>query len=132
VASIPPNLEAKSGTTSPQFWAQVSQFQTQVFPSILGFFPFLGKKFYEGCKLKNKRTFIMNAKMCHSHVACRWKLGLSYHIGTIQHVTVSTSTVRITLIIMTTADVMTCIHVEKYFLRLIPVSTKWLSNSAVC
>jgi len=39
VASIPSNLESKSGATSPSFGLRFPQFLTQVFLSILGFFP---------------------------------------------------------------------------------------------
>jgi len=42
----PPNLKAKSGATFPQVLGSGPQFLTQVFPSTLGFFPFLGKKFF--------------------------------------------------------------------------------------
>ena len=51
VASIPrPNLESKSGATSPfpSFGLRSPQFMTQVFPSILGFFPLKGESFVKG------------------------------------------------------------------------------------
>jgi len=40
VASIPPNLESKSGATFPPVLGWGPKFLTQVFPSILGFSPF--------------------------------------------------------------------------------------------
>jgi len=49
-----PNLESKSGATSPSFGLRFPQFLTPVFPSMMGFFPFYRENFVKGvdCSVK--------------------------------------------------------------------------------